>query len=108
MPNNTTKTDSKGFAIASMVCGICSIVFCAVFWVSIACAIVALTLGIIALVKKKAGKGMAIAGVATGGAGLIATIAVYMIALSTINAAVNTLNTIIDDDSYDWSSWYSD
>jgi hypothetical protein len=59
-----------GLSIASMVCGICGFVFYAIP------GIVGLILGIIALFKIKksgnpAGKGFAIAGVATGGASLL-------------------------------------
>jgi hypothetical protein len=61
---------SKGLSIAAMVCGIISIVGVCCY-IGLPVAIVALVLGIIALVKKYGGRGMAIAGVVTGCVGLI-------------------------------------
>lgn len=53
-----------GLAIASMVCGICSILFCCCFYyVSLVLAIVGLVLGAVSVYKKNRGKGMAIAGI---------------------------------------------
>ncbi|MDO5124811.1 MAG: DUF4190 domain-containing protein [Ruminococcus sp.] len=56
----------KGFAIASMILGICSLVFgCCLWYIGLPCAIVGVCLGGISLKKKKGGKGMAIAGLVT-------------------------------------------
>lgn len=52
----------KGFSIASMVLGICSLVFTCLSWLDLLVSIPGLVLGAIALYKKKPGKGMAIAG----------------------------------------------
>jgi len=56
------KTGSSGLAIASLVCGIVSLVCCYLgFFVSIG----GLITGIMSLVKKQSGRGMAIAGIVT-------------------------------------------
>lgn len=58
------QNNSVGLAVASMVCGIVSLVFsCCVPWVTFILALVGVILGGISLSNKKGGKGMAIAGV---------------------------------------------
>lgn len=69
-PYGTASQDKKGFAIASMVCGIVSIVTCCCEYIAIPLSIVAIVLGIISIKKQESGKGMAIAGIACGGAAL--------------------------------------
>ncbi len=69
-PYGTAPQDKKGFAIASMVCGIVSIVTCCCEYIAIPLSIVAIVLGIISIKKQESGKGMAIAGIACGGAAL--------------------------------------
>ncbi|MBO5055278.1 MAG: DUF4190 domain-containing protein [Lachnospiraceae bacterium] len=59
-----------GFAIASMVCGILSIVCCCLSTFSLVLGIAAVVLGIISLNGKYDGKGMAVAGIITGGIGI--------------------------------------
>lgn len=60
---------SEGLAVASMVLGIISIIFCALFYVAIPCAIVGLVLGCV--YRSKGGKnGMSVAGIACSGSGL--------------------------------------
>ncbi len=59
-----------GVAIASLVCGILSLVCCCLSWFSFVLAVAAIVLGIITLVKKYDGKGMAIAGIVTAGIGI--------------------------------------
>ena len=66
---------ASGLAIASMVCGILSIVLCCVWYLSAILAIAAIVMGIINNVKKMGGKGMAIAGIVTGACGLLLAIA---------------------------------
>lgn len=100
------KQMGKGMAIASMVCGIVSLVL---FWswcLAIICAIVALVLGIIALVKKADGKGMAIAGVVTGGCGLLISGIIAIFALIALAAVTGTVTNAIE--SYDWSTLTDD
>ena len=69
---NQMKEPAKGMAIASMVCGICSLVFIWVPFMNIILAINAVAIGHVQLsnIKKLPeeydGRGMAIAGLATG------------------------------------------
>ena len=63
-----------GMAIAGMVLGILSIVCCCIWYVSGILAILALIFSIITIVKKKTGRGMAIAGIICGSIGLIMAI----------------------------------
>ena len=65
------KKGGKGFAIASMICGILSVVCCCLGCVSLVLAIAAVALGIVTLACKYDGKGMAIAGIVLGGLGVI-------------------------------------
>lgn len=75
---------SQGQAIASMVCGIVSLVICCLWFVSAPLAIVAVALGHVAISKVKndparfGGKGMARAGLITGYIGLLGAILVLM------------------------------
>ncbi|MDD6492995.1 MAG: zinc-ribbon domain-containing protein [Firmicutes bacterium] len=59
-----------GFAIASLVCGIISLLCCCLGLFSAVLAIAAVVLGIVTLCFKYDGKGMAIAGIITGGIAL--------------------------------------
>lgn len=68
-----------GIAIASLVCGILSILCCCLTCFSVVLSIAAIVLGIITLVNKYDGKGMAIAGIATGGVGIL-LVAIFLIA----------------------------
>ena len=65
---------SNGMAIASMVCGILSLVLCCGMWISWILSAVAIILGAVSLAKKKGGSGMAIAGIVTGVFGLLFSI----------------------------------
>lgn len=60
-----------GFAIASLVCGCLSILCCWGVCISWIFSIAAIVLGIIAITKKYDGKGFAIAGIITGGVGIV-------------------------------------
>jgi hypothetical protein len=76
---------SQGLAIASLVCGILSLIFCCLWPLSGPLAIVAIVLGFVALSKVKAnpaafaGKGMAKAGLITGFLGLLAVIVIVAV-----------------------------
>lgn len=88
---NSTVTESNGcigISIASLVCGILSLVCCCVYTVGILLAIAAIVLGIISLVKKFDGRGMAIAGIATGSIGIVLIILVVVLAASTAFADI--------------------
>ena len=70
---------SQGLAIASLICGIVSLIGCCIWFVTLPLGLVAMVLGFVALSKVKsdparyAGKGMARAGIVTGILGLIAS-----------------------------------
>lgn len=83
MNNNVPQNQSKGLSIASMVLGIVSLVFFCFAYICIPCGIVAIILGGVALATKKAGKGMAIAGLVCA----VIAIAIYVI-LSIIGASI--------------------
>ncbi|MBD5547400.1 MAG: zinc-ribbon domain-containing protein [Lachnospiraceae bacterium] len=85
-----------GVAIASLVCGILSIICCCFSLFSGALAVAAVVLGIITLCAKYDGKGMAIAGIITGGIGFLIVIAMLVIGGS---AAYNDL---LDEFYYDY------
>lgn len=81
--HDAVKNPSKGFAIASMVLGICSIVFVCIPFISIPCGVVGLVLGYKSIMQMRDGWAMAKAGFITSivGLGIIALyITVYIIA----------------------------
>lgn len=80
-----------GFAIASLICGILSILCCCFVWLALVLGIAGIVLGVISLTQKYDGKGMAIAGIITGGVGLLLFLAVLLIAGST-----DALATMVD------------
>ena len=101
------KEDRKGLAIAAMVLGIVSIVFCCVYWVSIICAILAIIFGIVAI--KSSGKGMAISGIVTGSIGIFISlfVTIFLIGISSViyNETVDVIKDNDWDDyeyNYDW------
>lgn len=67
-----------GVSIASLVCGILAIICCCATTFSVLLSIAAIVLGIITIVKKYDGKGMAIAGIATGGVAVVLTIFAFV------------------------------
>lgn len=78
---------SQGMAIASMICGIISLIFCCAWVISAPLALVAIVLGHMAISKTNAdpkqytGKGMARTGQITGYLGLLGAIIVAIFAL---------------------------
>lgn len=79
-PNQQPISDraAMGFAIASLVLGICAVLSGWVF-VGLLPGVLAVIFGIIAL-KKRIGKGLAIAGIVTGGIGLLSAVVVIALA----------------------------
>ena len=69
---------SKALAIASLVCGIVSLLCSCCGWLGIIVSVAAVVLGIISINKHEDGKGMAIAGIVCGGVGLIIGIVVVI------------------------------
>lgn len=82
-----------GFAIASMVCGILSLVCCCLSQFSLILSIVAIIFGIISLNNKYEGKGMAIAGLITGGIGIAMWL--LMIILSGSTAFITAIDDLL-------------
>lgn len=81
---------SKGLAIASMVCGICSIVLCCLSWVDAIIAVVGLVLGIVSKVKKMGGKGMSTAGIICSVVGLLLVVLFYVLLILGVASAYMT------------------
>ncbi len=86
-----------GFAIASLICGIISLVCCCLGLFSAVLGIAAIVLGIITLCFKYDGKGMAIAGIVTGGFAVVFVIFAMIIGSS---AAYNDMLEQLVDDLY--------
>ncbi len=78
----------SGLSIAAMVLGILSILFFCIPYISLPLAIVGLILGIISLVKKQGGRGMAIAGVICSAIGFIIGIIVIIFAVAAISSGM--------------------
>lgn len=76
-PAKTNNGGNIGFSIASMICGIFSIICCCSVF-GFVTGIVALIFGIVTVKSNFAGKGMAIAGIITGGIGIFLWI-VFMV-----------------------------
>jgi ABC-type dipeptide/oligopeptide/nickel transport system permease component len=104
MVEEKTKTKAKqmgkGLGIASMVCGIVAVVFCWTIYLSIICGIVALVLGIIALVKKAEGKGMPIAGVVTGAIGLVISVVILILGIVAANKIADAVESVTTDEAW--------
>lgn len=85
---SSEKGQGKGLGIASMVCGIVSLIGCCGLWyVSIPLAIVAIVLGIVQIVKNEA-RGMAIAGIVCGAIGVILSILVIVGSVALISSGL--------------------
>lgn len=91
----------KGFAIASMVLGICSVLCsCCIWFITLFTSITGLVLGIVSLRKNQGGKGMAIAGIILSSVGIMFSIVVMVINIFGIMAGEPYL------DSYDYYNYY--
>lgn len=87
-----------GFAIASLVCGICSLLCCCLTLFSAVLAVAAIVLGIITICFKYDGKGMAIAGIITGGFAVV--IAIFAMIASGTSAYREFINELADEIYY--------
>lgn len=76
------KTESTGLSIASLVTGILALVTCLIWLLALPLGIIAVVCGFVG--KGKGGRGMAIAGIITGTLGILLTIAITAIAISTM------------------------
>lgn len=78
--------NNDGMAIASMILGILSIVFCCCYgWISIPLAIIGIILGAVCLSKNTSGRGMAIAGIVTS----IIALALLLVAIFIIGSVAS-------------------
>ena len=71
---------NRGISIASLVCGILSLICCCAGWLGLILAAAALVLGIISLRNNYDGRELAIAGLITGGCGMVLAIVMLIFA----------------------------
>ena len=84
-----------GFSIASLVCGIISLLCCCLGLFSAVLAVAAVALGVITLCFKYDGKGMAIAGITTGGVTLVIRITAVVIGQTAVySELVNEFSSV--------------
>lgn len=83
VPNGKVTNGNIGFSITSLVCGIFSILCCCFVWFSVILGIVAVVFGVIALKNNYDGKGMAIAGLITGGLGILICLLCWIVGSAT-------------------------
>ena len=76
-------SNKKGFAITSMVCGICALVFTCLSFISLPLSIISIVLGTISIKRKSPGKNMAISGIVCGIIPLVLQIISYILLLTT-------------------------
>lgn len=88
-----------GVSIASLVCGILALLCCCLTYLSIILSIAAIALGIISIVKKYDGVGMAIAGIVVGGVAIIICILMVVIAASG-NYSTDKLEDLLNELNY--------
>lgn len=93
-PYGYREPERKGFAIASLVLGILSLVLCCIYGGFLG--ILGLIFGIVSLAKKESKMGMAIAGIITSAFGLVYGILMVMATVMTIQFGIEN----IDEDLY--------
>lgn len=98
------KSDSNGFGIASMVLGIVSLVFFCTC-INFVTAILAIIFGIIQLVRKSSKKGMAIAGLITGGLSLLFAV-VFWVSIFVNGAVFSSLANDWNQEIYQFEQQY--
>lgn len=91
------KKSTSGLAVASMVCGILSIVGCCIWYMGIILAIVGLVLGIISQAKQK--NGFSLAGIITSAFGLAFGIIALIIVIASFGNLWDFINSMIDSSS---------
>ncbi len=95
----TPTKDRKGFAIASMVLGIISLVLFCIWYISVPCSILAIIFAKLSLKSSK--RGMAIAGLTTGIIGFILIIIVYILIVALgISIYQNAVDVMEDNIKY--------
>ena len=75
--NNNPVKDKKGFSIAALVLGIMAILLSCLCFISVTCGIVAIILGVLGIKSSK--RGMSIAGITTGGIGIVISIILLIV-----------------------------
>ena len=78
--NQDRGNGNKGMSIASMVCGILSVLCCCLGWFGLVLGIIAVVFGILSLRNNYSGREMAIAGIATGGCGVLLCVVLLIFA----------------------------
>ncbi|KXO93868.1 DUF4190 domain-containing protein [Tsukamurella pseudospumae] len=90
---------TNGLAIAAMVCGIVSIAMFCAWGIGIVPGIAAVVMGIIAMNKIKVtgqqGHGMALAGIITGGIGILVCLAILILIIIGINADTSSTGYVL-------------
>ena len=93
-----------GLSVTSMVLGILSLLlFCWWTYVALAVAIIGLILGIVAVHGRKAGRGMAIAGIVTSAIALALVVIVLILAaagLAILGSSINELENFMQQYNY--------
>lgn len=91
----------KGFAIASLILGICSTLgSCCVWFLTLVTSIIGLVLGIVSIKRNAGGKGMAVAGIILSSVGILFSIFTMIIFVFGIIEGSNSIN------SYDPYNFY--
>lgn len=107
--NMQNNNESKGLAIAALVLGISSIVVgCCMSYMGIPLAITGIVLGIVSLVKKKPGKGMAIAGIVTGSVAIVLIAIMLITAIIYINQEFGGFENFYDEIMKEFGNSYRD
>lgn len=83
-----------GYSIASLVCGILGILCCCCSMISLVFSVAGIALGIIAITKNCDGKGMAIAGIACGGAGAFLVLISFGISIATRDLGLQDIDNL--------------
>lgn len=78
---NQLSNKNSNASIASLVFGIISLIFCWVFVCPIITGIIGIVVGLVSIIKKREGFGLAIAGIATSLIGLLLNIIISAITL---------------------------
>lgn len=99
---DTSKTGGGniGVSIASLVCGILALLCCCATCFSIILSIAAIVLGIISIVNKYDGMGMAIAGIAVGGFAVVVCIIWAVIEASSSNYNADVWKDFLNEFNY--------
>lgn len=92
-PEISEQEPKKGMAIAALVCGICSIVCCSAWYISLAAAIAAIVLSRKVKKDNAGGQGMAKAGFICGIVGIVLVV-VWVVFLARIFEYVQYMNAV--------------